>query len=330
LGSQALQAFAGAFEAKAAGLSSGRAGRLAATAGPAVPASLQLLLPSTPWDWPTDSNGTSSAELYEFCSWMPASSGSSASYTPSTTRFSDAYGLFLGCLQPDGLTSQASASFANSRYYTMVLYAEAPQQSMPAWIVSQFPQAWLASVSGGSSTEGTIRVPLPAAGEQGDAAPNATCFGIVGSDGTDQPVPLRAGQGQYVDIHADAWGMISVRPSGWYNGALVAVKAAGPYTSGGANVFFGPNGALRNLLTGMFVALNPTVTASIDASFGAQLQEARTPGTTLRVGGLLFDSLEVSEPADAGSLVSLTAASVAPQRNAVIVGVTVAPLGGSG
>jgi hypothetical protein len=333
--SQALRELAGRIEAMAPLLASGsggvdpRAGMpVGGSAGPAVPARLQLLLPSSPWDWPTDANGTSSAALYEFCSWMPASAGLGEPYTPSTTRFSDGYRAFLNCLQSDPWTSQALATFTNAAYYTTVLYAQAPQQPMPAWNVAEFPQAWLAGVSGGSSTAGTIRVPLPAVGEPNGSPPNATCFGVVASDGRGTPLPLGSGQGQFVDIHADAWGMITIRPAGWYDGALVTAKASGPYSTAGPSAFFGADGALRNLLTGMCVALHPTVTASVTPAFAARLQRAQSPATSVRVGGLLFESLEVSnDTAHPGGLARLTASSLATPSDAVIVGVTVAALG---
>lgn len=290
---------------------------------------MQLLLPSSPWDWPTDSNGTSSPALYDFCSWMPASASPSDAYAASSARFSDGYHLFLRCLGPDPLTADALAAFADAQFYTTVLYAESKQPQMPAWNVSQFPQAWLAAVSGGSSTAGTVHVALPEAGEQADAAPGSTCFAAIAPGGAQTPVPLGPGPGQFVDIHADAWGVISIRPAGWYDGAIALLKRAGPYATGATSTFFGADGVMRNLLTGMYVALSPTVTASVTPSFAAALRQNLSPGGSVRIGGLVFDSVEVvggpDDPSPPGRLASVTASST--PSDAVIIGVTVASLG---
>ena len=308
----------------------------ARAADAAVPASMQLLRPASPWNWPTDSNGTSSAVLYDFCSWMPESASALAAYAASTTRFSDGYGLFLRCLQPDPMTSDALTAFADPRFRTTVLYGESTQPQLPAWNISMFPQAWIASVSGGSSTGGTIHVPLPDEGEQAGAPSGSTCFAAVSSDGSDTPVPLQAGAGQYLDISADAWGLITVRPAGWYNGALPRVRRDGPYATGDATTFFGSDGVLRNLLTGMYVALHPTVEASVTPAFATALQQRVAPGASVRIGGLVFDSLDVTVGAGgrtgpggpAPGLLTSVVASSAPS-DAVIVGVTVASLAGT-
>jgi hypothetical protein len=289
---------------------------------------MQLLLPSTPWNWPTDPNGTSSPALYEFCSWMPGSASPSDRYEPSTTRFSDGYRLFLRCLQPDALTVDALSDFADTRFYTTVLYGESGQPSVPAWNVSLFPQAWIAGVGSGSSTAGTIHVRLPDDGEPADAAPGSTCFAAVPPAGAEEPLPLTAGTGQFIDIRADAWGLVSIRPAGWYDGALLGVKRAGPYATGDVDVFFGAAGVLRNLLTGIYVALRPTVTASVTSSFATALQLRVSSGARLRIGGLVFDSVDVDGAS--GSATSATASVVASSTasDAVIIGVTVASLGG--
>lgn len=291
---------------------------------------MQLLLPSTPWDWPTDSNGTSSAALYDFCSWTPSSASLSDPYVPSTTRFSDGYRLFLCCLQPDGLTAAALTSFGDTRFYTTVLYAESGQPSMPAWNVSQFPQAWIASVGSGSSTAGTIQVPLPEQGESVDAAPGTTCFAVVLPGGADTPLPLSAGAGQFLDIHADAWGLVSIRPAGWYDGALVAVKRGGPYATGDRNMFFGDGGVLRNLLTGMYVALRPTVTASVTPSFADALRQQVSSGAQIRIGSLMFTSVDVGGAGRPASSPATSVVASSAASDAVIIGVTVASLGGGG
>lgn len=290
---------------------------------------MQLLLPSTPWDWPTDPNGTSSAALYDFCSWTPASASSLDPYEPSSSRFSDGYRLFLRCLQPDALTSDALTRFADSRFYTTVLYPASGQPAMPAWNVSQFPQAWIASVGSGSSTAGTIHVPLPEEGEPADGGPGSTCFEVVLPGGEATPVPLSAGAGQFLDIHADAWGFVSIRPAGWYDGALVSVKRTGPYAVGDRSMFFGDGGVLGSLLTGMYVALRPTVTASVAAPFADVLRQKVSSGARTRIAGLTFRSLDVGGATGAETGAKSVDAS-SPASDAVIIGVTVASLDGDG
>lgn len=299
---------------------------LGAAATP-MTSTMQLLIPSTSWNWPTDANGTSSAALYDFCSWVPASNSSGLPFAPSPTRFSDGYKLFLRCLQSDELTTAARVAFQDDTFYTTVLFAGSGQPRMPAWNISQFPQTWLADVAGGSSTAGTIHVKLPAQGEPQGGTGGPTCFALVSPEGADTPIPLGAGQGQSVDIHADAWGQISVRPSGWYDGALLTLKSGGPFLTGNANTFFGADGILRNILTGLCVALNPTITASVTADFAARLHQAQRPGSTLRVAGLHFDTFETSaDTTRAEATTRLTASSAPIQPHAVIVGVTIASL----
>lgn len=303
-----------------------------------VPRGLQLLLPSTSWSWPTDANGTSSAALYDFCSWMPASSDLSQAYQASAFRFSDGYRSFLQCLVGDDLTRQASAAFDNQSYYTLVLYSESSQPALPAWNISQFPQAWLASVAGDPSSAGTIRVPLPDAGDPTGSLPGSTLLAVESAAGALIPVPLAAGANQYLEIQADAWGWITIRPSGWYDSSLVVLKRQGPYSAGNASQFFGPNGILRNLLTGICVALHPSVTVSMSPASAGALQQRLVAGTHLHVGGLVFDAQDVhfagtgSQPAGASSFApaspgSLVAVSASAAEYPIIIGATVAGLG---
>lgn len=315
-----------ALAAFAEGLSAKLATYLGDAATP-MTSKMQLLIPSSSWNWPTDANGTSSAALYDFCSWVPASDSSGQPFTTSPTRFSDGYKLLLRCLQPDELTTSARAAFEDDAFYTTVLFAGSGQPRMPAWNISQFPQAWLASVASGSATAGTIHVELPAQGEPQGQTSEPTCFALVARDGTDTPVPLGAGPGQSVDIHAEAWGQISVRPSGWYDGALLALKSTGPFLSGSPTTFFGPDGILRNILTGMCVALHPTITASVTTDFATRLHQAQRPGSSLRVAGLHFDRFDTSaDAAGREATTRLAASSTLDQPAAVIVGVTVASL----
>lgn len=298
------------------------------SAATSMTSTMQLLIPATSWNWPTDTNGTSSGALYDFCSWMPESASAAQPFTPSTIRFSDGYQQFLNDLRIDGSITHALEKFSDDTYYTTVLYAESGQPRQPAWNISQFPQAWLADVSGDPSTGGTIHVTLPTAGEPGVPA-DTTCFGLVAPDGADRPAPLSAGPGQSVDIHADAWGQISVRPAGWYDGAFLALRSGGPFNPGiTADQFFGPNGLLRNMLTGLCVALNPTVTASVTADFATRLRGAREAGSSLRVGGIRFDSFQVGTRVDPrNGTVQLTASPTSNSPHPVIVGAIVRRVG---
>ena len=99
------------------------------------------------------------------------------------------------------------------------------------------------------------------------------------------------------------------------------------YRTAGADAFFGANGVLRNLLTGILVALRPTIVASVAPALAARLQRAVVPDTSLRIGGLSFAELQVSPPSQAGGPALLTATSATVPSDAVIVGATVATLG---
>jgi len=296
---------------------------------------MQQLVPSTPWDWPTDSLGTSSAALYDFCSWMPQSSLPSALYQPSTIRFSDAYQVFLSALDEDLMVETARRDYMNQQYYTQVLYSQAAPPLMPTWNVSKFPSQWVPT----ASTAGTIRVKLPDLGEATDSQPEATVFGVRGGTEDETPVPLRPGRDQYVDIYADAWGWISIRPGGWYKSAVVEFKAKGPYKTGNAEQFFGKDGLLRCLLTGIYVALHPSVTASVEPAFASELQDKLKIGQMLRVAGIIFDvravtfsglapsvTTPVTMSASAGSALTATGTR-ASTSDPIMVGAAVAELG---
>ena len=64
-----------------------------------LPVTMQLCLPAADWDWPTDPNGSVSAALYEFVSYVPQRAAGWGAYAATTTRVSDSYSAFLGALE---------------------------------------------------------------------------------------------------------------------------------------------------------------------------------------------------------------------------------------
>ena len=269
---------------------------------------MQLIVPSEPWDWPTDSLGTSSAELFKFCAWMPESALKSTIYSRSGIKFSDMYESFLNALDNNGDTIQkAKDAYKNNKNYTCVLYGQSEHQLEPAWNVSQFPREWIASVSGSSSTAGKIRVNLEDVEEKAYKENEITLFGMGdGSLQGETSLPFSKGQCKYVEIYADAWGYIEISPSNWYNSSIVEINAKGPYKSGYSGSkklatdpekttwFFGEDGLLRCILTGIYVALNPTITASVSSDFALELQNKLQPDKKLRVAGLVFSKPDVT------------------------------------
>lgn len=314
-------------------------------------AKMQLLAPCEPWNWPTDSLGTSSAELFKFCAWMPDSPLNST-YSRSGTKFSDMYEGFLNALDNEDAVEKAKSDLKNEKNYTLVLYGQSDDKLEPAWNVSQFPAQWTASVSSGSSTAGKVRVDLKSVGEKADNQNELTLFGMgEGSFPDETPLPLSQGQCKYVEIYADAWGYIEISPADWYNSSVVEINAKGPYKPGYAGSkklavnpkkttwFFGENGLLRCILTGIYVALNPKVTASVNPGLALKLQDKLQQGKKLRVAGLFFSKQDITFPdvtsrstapvtivatKNAGSTFKSTRSS---EQDAVLIGATVAELG---
>ncbi len=319
---------------------------------PLTLAKMQLLVPCEPWNWPTDSLGTSSAELFKFCAWMPDSPLKSILYSRSGTKFSDMYEGFLNALDNVDAVEKARSDLSNQKNYTLVLYGQSDKQLEPAWNVSQFPAQWTASVSSGSSTAGKVRVNLESVGEKADKQNELTLFGMGGGSFPDEtPLPLSQGQCKYVEIYADAWGYIEISPANWYNSSVVEINAKGPYKRGYAGSkklavdpeittwFFGENGLLRCILTGIYVALNPKVTASVNPELASKLQDKLQQGKKLRVAGLFFSKQDITFPdvtsrstgpvtivatKNAGSTVKSTRSG---KQDAVLIGATVAELG---
>lgn len=321
-------------------------------------AKMQLLVPCEPWNWPTDPLGTSSAELFNFCAWMPESALKSTVYSRSGVKFSDMYEGFLNALENQGeAIENAKDAYKNEKNYTLVLYGESKQQLEPAWNISQFPSEWISSVGSGSSTAGKIRVNLEGVEEKAENQNELTFFGI--GDGTLQgetPLPLSQGQCKYVEIYADAWGYIEISPANWYNSSIVEMNAKGPYKSGYAGSkklatdpekttwFFGEDGLLRCILTGIYVALNPTINASFSSEFALELQNKLKPEKMLRVAGLFFNKKDItfsdlsSKSTDAVNIVasknlssnikiSSNIKNTSSRLEAVLIGATVYGLG---
>ena len=129
-----------------------------------------------------------------------------------------------------------------------------------------------------------------------------------GSFPDETPLPLIQGQCKYVEIYADAWGYIEISPADWYNSSVVEINAKGPHKRGYAGSkklavdpeittwSFGENGLLRCILTGIYVALNPNVTASVNPELASKLQDKLQQGKKLWVAGLFFSKQAITFP----------------------------------
>ena len=297
------------------------------------PQSTQMVVPTIPWDWPDDSNGSAYPQSYEFYSWMPESATPNVPYAASAIRFSDGYRSFLQALLPAPMAQQALNEFEKQQNQVAIIGGFSVQK--PAWRVAQYPRQFIASVSGKPPSGYTIRVPLAQLGDPTVKNDSTLFAAVLSTNSSDpvRPIVFACGETQSIDIHADAWGVIPIRPGGWYNSALPKMMQFGPFTPGlSPESFFGPTGVLRCLLTGLFVGFNVTVEASVTPALAGRLQEEMKDANALRVAG--FEStttkiaIKTTDGADAADLSFSpsppTDSNVTP--GAQIVGVTVARL----
>ncbi|WP_157764662.1 hypothetical protein [Rhodobacter sp. CZR27] len=303
-------------------------------AGPApLAVAMQVCLPASLWDWPSDSLGSVSAKLYEFVSYVPERPDDWGAYGATTDRVSDAYGLFLSALQPNATVQAAQAALAEPANQTQVQFPNGPMM-MPNWTVTETPSQFVSNVAGRPDLASTIVVDLAGTSDGATSGKALFSIGRNGSAGT--PVGLGKGDVRQLRLHADAWGNIPVRPGGWFNGALVGVFADGPYQAGfSRDKFFGKTGVLRGMISGLRVGLNVSVVATMSKSAASRMQTAARTGTAIRVGGLGYDAaaLTVSE-ADGLSEVRLPATAGLSElgtpigtETPVLVGVDVTALG---
>lgn len=297
-----------------------------------LPVTMQLCLPAADWDWPTDPNGSVSASLYEFVSYVPQRAAGWGAYAATTTRVSDSYSAFLGALEGGPQIASALAALAAAANQTQVLFPNGPAQ-MPTWTVPQNPQGFVASVAGKPGLASTIVVDLSGSG---GAAPGQALFAVGTGGAADASVQLGAGEVKQVELHADAWGNIPVRPGPWFQGALVGLYSNGPFRSAlPRGAFFGPTGILRGMMSGLRVGLNVSVVATMSQEAAAQVEDAARDEPAIRVGGFLYDAAALAV-ADTGGMRQLTLPSSAAIDAAgqpigaatpILVGVDVAALG---
>jgi hypothetical protein len=276
--------------------------------------------------------GTSSAALYEFCSYIPQQPSAFGPFQPSSQRLSESYALFLSALAPSQQVSLAQAALDAPANQTQVQYPNGAMK-MPTWIATEDAQAFVASVSGKPGLGSTIRVDLSGGDDSSPSGP--TLFSVSRPGGENVPIRLAAGEVRQLELRADAWGDIPLHPAAWFNGSLVRLFSGGPFVSGfTSDKFFGSNGILRGLLTGLRVGLNVSVVATVSDAAAAELQKAAPAGAAIRVAGLGFAAESVGAT-EANGISQLNLPSVAalspaglpiPASTPVIVGVDVAAL----
>lgn len=259
--------------------------KAAKRAAPAAPTTdLQPLSPAVPWDWPVDGSGTTSSAKWTFCDTMPASWGGGAVYARGTESFTSNYRAFLDALDPARLGDRVKAARAaldDASNQTTVLFAETPPAARPAWLASQTPVQFAASVAGAKPR--TIELPVAA----DDRAPQL----VVGLGGSG-PTALDA-HFTHVVITADGFGAVTLSPSGWYDSGLVssartpdafrpgyAPRRRDLEPKGNGTWIFGRRGLLQSRSVSLLVALNPRARAKprpteaavgVDTSSGARL-----------------------------------------------------------
>lgn len=264
------------------------AARSAPSAPSPLPVTMQLCLPAAQWDWPTDPNGSVSASLYEFVSYVPQRAVAWGAYAATAIRVSDGYSQFLTALQAGPQAASALAALTAPANQTQVLFPNGPME-MPTWTVPQSPQGFVASVAGKPGLAETIVVDLSRSDDT--SAPGQALFAVGTGGAADTPVQLGGGEVKRIELHADAWGDIPVRPGPWFQGALVGLFANGPFQGGlGRDAFFGTSGILRGMMTGLRVGLNVSVVATMSPEAAMRLQNAARDKQTIRVAGFMYDA----------------------------------------
>ncbi|MGB6230331.1 MAG: hypothetical protein WBF53_09425 [Litorimonas sp.] len=272
-----------------------------------LPVSMQLCLPSPLWDWPADAPGSMSARAYEFCSYAAKRPGEWGRYEASSQRLSDAYALFLSALAPSSMATAAQAALTDATNLTQVNYGNGPKM-MPDWMITQSPDAFVAASVGKPGLAATIVVDLTRPRGTGPQEPLFS----VGKGAAAAPIMLAAGAVTRLELHADAWADVAVRPGAWFDGALVRLLSRGPFQGGLTfDSFFGPAGILRGMVTGLQVGLNVTVVATLDGRAASAIQREVAGRRPVAVAGFVYDAagLEAST-ADGMETLTFPAASM--------------------
>lgn len=137
-----------------------------------------------------------------------------------------------------------------------------------------------------------------------------------------------------VSLEFDAFDLIQIQPSLWYNGGFVRSMANGPFIRGyspygedGTQAVYGENGFFNLLKTGMYVGYKPSFSIRTSNSTFKQFSEKFKVATGLRIGPFTFEADGGSEKSgwhadENGSSFTGTTTSDQP----MIIGIQIAKL----
>jgi len=227
---------------------------------------IQLLVSPKSWNWAVPSLGSIPAEQFEICDDLPQDC-QAATYSPGSGSFFENYRLFIDVLsdqfQPASLLAKAKevvkepGSDGNSvvgfpKGWTKVMDVNGVLQWQPAWSVKPTPFEWKQELQQTSAKQPFL---IPISG---------TPVKLFFNSGTNESVEIPDTHIERLEFKADAWKEISFHMGDWYDSGVVAGAKvqSGPFVAGYSlpNFFGQSQGLLSCRVSGMIVALNPTVT----------------------------------------------------------------------
>ncbi|WP_430408451.1 hypothetical protein [Kordia sp.] len=220
---------------------------------PYIPTNInQLCLPAISWYWKPNPIGQISYEQFQFSDTAPLSVASDVLFTSSGNSVSENYRTFLYVLKKNEnfpyktllnellKKNEAPESYADGWIQVLI---NGSLEWKPDWIFSDSVYSWKQKVQEGTiDNSGTIKVAL----RKGDNLSN-----IFMLDNDTHKSFEFISQFETVEVYADAWGIISIRPGSWFNNSIL--KLGKDYIPKNLDI-------LTSRVAAFYVAANPKFT----------------------------------------------------------------------
>lgn len=240
--------------------------------------------------------------------------------------------------------NDANAQYDNQQF--LVELADSNLQKVRGWTVAQTATDWLTRVQSGDGAEqatvsfvtGQNAYDFGQTWAGGESAIDQWFWAVEVNSQWQRIDQFESSEEIDVSISFDAFDLIQIQPTGWYNGSLVNALSKGPFVpgyspdgSGNTKAVFGQDGFFNLLKTGMYVAHKPSFMIRTNREVFRSFQQTFRSATRLRIGPFVFAAGEGgSEQAgwnadQNGSMFTGASTSESP----MIVGVQIMKLPGS-
>ncbi|WP_298421038.1 hypothetical protein [uncultured Kordia sp.] len=212
----------------------------------------QLCSPAIIWDWKVNPIGQISYHQFQLSDTAPLSSKSEVLFISSGTSISEAFRTFLNILKAnkdfplkaelEKLIAKNTPPEAYDDGWTKVLM-NGNLEWKPDWIFSESVYSWKQKVAAGTiHNSGTIKVKL-------HKEDNLSSIFMLDDDATKSSEFIS--QFETVEVYADAWGLIFIRPGSWFSSSIL--KLGAPYMPKGIKL-------LTSRVASFYIADNPVFT----------------------------------------------------------------------